>query len=126
MNVYERMDELRRKKGITWKYLNEHIPGTAYSSRMTELKREKTSLSINQLKVAAEILGTTVDYLLGDTNNQQPPEQKENPSIQENDIKAAFFRGADPTLTEEEMDLLWEDARTYMMYNISKRRKKEQ
>lgn len=45
--------------------------------------------------------------------------------LNESDIKAAFFRGADPTITDEEMDGLWEDARNYIMYKISQRSRKD-
>lgn len=79
MRVYEKINEIRKSKGITWKYLNEQIPG-AYSSRMTELKNGKTTLSKNQLEIVADILGTTTDYLLGNTDDPAPAGQKEKPA----------------------------------------------
>lgn len=47
-------------------------------------------------------------------------------SISENDIKAAFFNGADPTLTPEERDAMWEDAQEYFRFKIAQRRQKQQ
>ena len=40
----------------------------------------------------------------------------------QNDIRAAFFEGAED-LPPEEMDALWEDAREYIQYKLAQRRK---
>lgn len=71
MSIYNRINEVRKRKGITWKHLNENIPG-AYSSRMTEFKNGKTTLSKQQLSIVANILDTTTDYLLGNTDDPAP------------------------------------------------------
>lgn len=76
MSVYNRIDSVR--KGITWKYINDHVDG-AYHGRMTDLKHDKTTLSDTQLFAVAELLGTTVDYLLEKTDDPTPPEQKGSP-----------------------------------------------
>lgn len=80
MSVYTRINELREKRGITWKYLNENMPGKVYSSRMTELKNGKTTLNGEQLDAIAKILGTTPAYLLGVTDNPAPVGVKESPA----------------------------------------------
>lgn len=80
MCTYNRINEMRKKKGITWKFLNENIPGKVYSSRMTELKNGKTALSGEQLIVVAKILETSTDYLLGNTDDPSPAGQKESPA----------------------------------------------
>lgn len=79
MGVYQRIDELRKNKGIKWNYLNEKLPG-AYHGRMTELKNGKTTLNGEQLDAIAEILGTTSAYLLGATDDPSPAVQKESPA----------------------------------------------
>lgn len=76
MSVYSRIDSVR--KGITWKYINDHVDG-AYHGRMTDLKHNKTTLSDVQIQSVANILGTTTDYLLGKTDDPTPPGQKESP-----------------------------------------------
>lgn len=76
MCTYNRINEMRKKKGITWKFLNENIPGKVYSSRMTELKNGKTALSGEQLIVVAKILETSTDYLLGNTDDPSLEGQK--------------------------------------------------
>lgn len=78
MSVYTRINEIREKRGITWKYLNENMPGKVYSSRMTELKNGKTTLNGEQLDAIAKILGTTSAYLLGVTDDPTPAGQKES------------------------------------------------
>mgnify|MGYP002702177216 FL=1 len=72
MDTYNRIDEIRKRKGITWKYLNENIPGKFYRSRMTEFKNGKTTLTTEQLETIAGLLGTSLDYLLGNTDKPQP------------------------------------------------------
>ena len=64
--------------------------------------------------------GVSVDELLGKKNAVS-----ESDTISEDDIKAAFFEGAED-LTKEEMDALWEDARDYMRYKLEQRRKQQQ
>lgn len=71
MNLYNRIDELRKKKGITWKHINEKVDGT-YRGRMTEFKNGKTSFSHEQLETIAKILDTSTDYLLGRTDDPRP------------------------------------------------------
>lgn len=99
MSVYERIKA--QKKGITWNYLNENIDG-AYHGRMTDLKNGKTTLSTEQLKQVSEIIGVSVDYLLGQTDNPRPAEQKEKPPAQggelsEKDVRLIeWFRSLPP------------------------------
>lgn len=79
MEVYDRINLLRKKKGITWTHLNENVEG-AYHGRMTDLKNKKTTLSNSQLETVALILGTTLDYLLGNTDDPAPAGRKEGPA----------------------------------------------
>lgn len=83
------------------------------------------------LLMLAEYFSTSTDYLLGNTDDPRPAGEKEKLApqgerIADEDVKAAFFHGADPTLTEEEMENLWEDAKNYMMYKISQRSRKNE
>lgn len=79
------------------------------------------------LQLFADFFGVTTDYLLGGEQKEKPTstagEQTQN--ISEKDIRAAFFNGADPTLTEEEMDAMWEDAKSYMHFKLEQRRKQK-
>lgn len=64
----------------------------------------------------AEFLGTTSAYLLGETNNPNPTDDKE---INDNDIKFALF-GGDEGITDE----MFEDVKKYAEYIKSKKNNK--
>ena len=81
MSVYERINIVRKGKGVTWTHLNENVAGS-YHGRMTDLKNGKTTLSSDQLKTIAELLSTSTDYLLGNTDDPTPAGQKEKPPAQ--------------------------------------------
>lgn len=105
MSVYTRINEIREKRGVTWKYLNENIPGKVYSSRMTELKNGKTTLNGEQLDAIAEILGTTSAYLLGATDDPSPVGQKESSrhgiELSEKDVRIIQWFHSLPPETRE-------------------------
>lgn len=89
--------------------------------------RKSTSYQ-RRLPQIAEALGTTTEYLLtgnGPKKKTAPAKMPESDAISEDDIKAAFFEGAED-LTKEEMDALWADARDYMRYKLEQRRKQQQ
>ena len=89
--------------------------------------RKSTSYQ-RRLPQIAEALGTTTEYLLtgnGPKKKTAPAKVSDSDTISEDDIKAAFFEGAED-LTKEEMDALWEDARDYMRYKLEQRRKQQQ
>jgi len=89
--------------------------------------RKSTSYQ-RRLPQIAEALGTTTEYLLtgnGPKKKTAPAKRSESDAISDDDIKAAFFEGAED-LTKEEMDALWADARDYMRYKLEQRRKQQQ
>ena len=89
--------------------------------------RKSTSYQ-RRLPQIAEALGTTTEYLLtgnGPKKKTAPAKRSESDAISDDDIKAAFFEGAED-LTKEEMDALWAVARDYMRYQLEQRRKQQQ
>ena len=89
--------------------------------------RKSTSYQ-RRLPQIAEALGPTTEYLLTGTGPKKktaPAKRSESDAISDDDIKAAFFEGAED-LTKEEMDALWADARDYMRYKLEQRRKQQQ
>lgn len=48
-----------------------------------------------------------------------------SPIITDDQIKAAFFNGADPTLTKEEQDAMWDEAKAFIDFKIQQRKRKE-
>lgn len=75
MDVYSRINELRKLKGIKLSFINEKICG--YRGKMTDVKNGKVSLTEKELKIIADELSTTVDYLTGLTDD---PSQIEKPT----------------------------------------------
>lgn len=84
---------------------------------------------ISDLMDAPTLISTAIDIASSATYGQKEKptstagEQTQN--ISEKDIRAAFFNGADPTLTEEEMAAMWEDAKTYLHFKLEQRRKQK-
>lgn len=96
--------------------------------RVSEWRKRKSASYQKCLPQIAEALGTTTEYLLtgnGPKKKTAPAGVSDSDTISEDDIKAAFFEGAED-LTKEEMDALWEDARDYMRYKLEQRRKQQQ
>ena len=96
--------------------------------RVSEWRKRKSASFQRCLPQIAEALGTTTEYLLtgnGPKKKTAPAKRSESDAISDDDIKAAFFEGAED-LTKEEMDALWADARDYMRYKLVQRRKQQQ
>ena len=77
------------------------------------------------LKIA-DFFGVTTDYLLTGDENKKAPTQEGERGIDEQSLKVAFFRGADPTLTKEDMDAMWEDARAFRDFIVAKRKREKE
>ena len=98
------------------------------ASMVSQWRMGITKSYTRRLPQIAEALGTTTEYLLtgnGPKKKTAPSGVSDSDAISEDDIKAAFFEGADD-LTKEEMDALWADARDYMRYKLEQRRKQQQ
>ena len=54
-----------------------------------------------------------------------PEGRKSSDFITDDQIKAAFFNGADPTLTKEEQDAMWDEAKAFIDFKIQQRKRKE-
>ena len=90
---------------------------------LTDLKMGRRSgVSAKTADKIASYFGVTVGYLLG---TEDRTVMSDSDTISEDDIKAAFFEGAED-LTKEEMDALWADAQDYMRYKLEQRRKQRQ
>ena len=49
----------------------------------------------------------------------------DDPIITDDQIKAAFFNGADPDLTQEDRDAIWAEAKSFIRWKIREKRWKE-
>ena len=57
--------------------------------------------------------------------SEERPIEPPTPAITDDQIKAAFFNGADPTLTKEEQDAMWDEAKAFIDFKIQQRKRKE-
>jgi transcriptional regulator with XRE-family HTH domain len=61
---YERFEELRASRGITKKFIAQSLGRSA--TLCQDWKQKKSQPSEEQLRIVAEILGTSVGYLMGE------------------------------------------------------------
>ena len=67
---YDRFEQLRRSKGITKKFIAQSLGRSA--TLCQDWKQHKSQPSPDQLRRVADILGTTPDYLMGETEEPAP------------------------------------------------------
>ena len=93
-------------------------------SKVSQWRMGITKSYHKRLPQIAEALGTTTEYLLTGEGpkKKSAPAVSDSDTISEDDIKAAFFNGADPSLTPEEYDAMWEDAKEYFRFKIAQRK----
>lgn len=82
----------------------------------------KGTFPANRLSEIAQYLSVSVGYLLGEETDKAPAETGKR-SISDDDIKAAFFNGADPSITKEEMDAMWDDAKAFIQFKMEQRKR---
>ena len=93
--------------------------------RISEWKRGISSSYQKYLPEIAELLGTTTEYLLtgnGPKYKTAPADVSNSDTQNEGQLMAAFFEGG-KDLSEEEMAVLWQDAKDYIQWKLSQRRK---
>lgn len=125
LDIVERIFELADKQFPEQREFAAAIGVTP--SIVSEWRRRKSASYVKRLEKISQVLGTTPQYLLSGGTSEEDTGSKESRSdaVSEDDIKAAFFEGAED-LTKEEMDALWADARDYMRYKLEQRRKQQQ
>ncbi len=100
MGLYERIEQLCEKKGITVTTLCKQC--SVARANLSDLKMGRLkSLSATTLAKIAGYFGVSVEYLLGN----------ENCISEESRLKAALFGGG-----EEVTDEMWNEVKRYAMY----------
>lgn len=116
--MYNRIEELCKKRGVnvTSMCRDAGVP----RGNLTDLKMgRQASLSSRNLGKIADYFGVPMEFLLG-------KEQKETPALQEEDelkLKVAAYWGGGEDLPREELDELWDDARSYFRFKMREKRK---
>lgn len=76
---------------------------------------------MDKVQAIADYFGILKSDLTEDRDLPAPGRERQ---ISDDDIRAAFFGGADD-LTKEEMDAMWDDAKDYVQYKLEQRRRKK-
>lgn len=109
MVVLDRIKELSKKKGWSLSFLASKL-GLA-ASYFTDVKNGKTKISDDRLITVADILGTTPEYLKGETDVKEKPAEAD---VTFDDFTYALH-GETKELTEENKQKLLEMARFFKM-----------
>ena len=96
---YDRMNWLAKEKGVKKAHLCRLLGKTQYYLRDAE--KANTDIKGDALEILAAALGTTPEYLTGESDEKEPAGKR---ALSEEDIKFAFFGGDAGIMTEEDME----------------------
>ena len=116
---YDLYEMLCKKKGVAPTRAALDI-GLSKSAPTTWKKRGLTPQG-ETLQKLADYFGVTTDYLLTGEETKKATAPEGEREVTDREIKAAFFRGAD--MTDEEMDVAWEDVMDLRDIVIRKRKR---
>ena len=121
--VVDRIFALTKENGMEQKKLAEILGIT--DKKVSAWKTGRSKTYRDQIEKIAEVLGTTTEYLLtgnGPKYKTAPACVSNSDTQSEGQLMAAFFEGGND-LSEEEMAVLWQDAKDYIQWKLSQRRK---
>ena len=121
--VVDRIFALTKENGMEQKKLAEILGIT--DKKVSAWKTGRSKTYRDQIENIAEVLGTTTEYLLtgnGPKYKTIPADVSNSDTQNEGQLMAAFFEGG-KDLSEEEMAVLWQDAKDYIQWKLSQRRK---
>lgn len=121
---YDRFESVRVARGVTKAHIAAAIGRTPTICQ--DWKKGKSVPNSDQLKIVAAILGTTPEYLTGESDQKEKPAaQSDGRDINDADIMAAFW-GDDGDLTGEDVAELWADAKEYIAFKTAQLKKRKQ
>ena len=121
--VVDRIFALTKENGMEQKKLAEILGIT--DKKVSAWKTGRSKTYRDQIEKIAEVLGTTTEYLLtgnGPKYKTATADVSNSDTQSEGQLMAAFFEGG-KDLSEEEMAVLWQDAKDYIQWKLSQRRK---
>ena len=87
-------------------------------------RNKKSESYMKRLPQIAEILNTTVEYLLTGEKKEPAPAPRNGDELDRDTIMAAFM-GGDMDMSPEERDALWDDVYEYARFKAEQWRKKK-
>ena len=87
-------------------------------------RNKKSESYMKRLPQIAEILNTTVEYLLTGEKKEPAPTPKNGDELDRDTIMAAFI-GGDMDMSPEESEALWDDVYEYARFKAEQWRKKK-
>ena len=107
---------LRKREGLSQQELADRLGVTR--SRIGMYETGKREPDFESLEAFADFFNVNMDTLMGKASTP-----KDECSISDEELMAAFFNGAED-LTKEEMVEMWDDARDYIQYKLAQKRRK--
>ena len=89
----------------------------------SDWRRRRSASYTKRLTKIAEVLGTSVEYLL--TGEKEPAPTPKNGDELDRDAIMAAFIGGDMDMSPEERDALWDDVYEYARFKAEQWRKKK-
>ena len=90
----------------------------------SDWRRRRSASYTKRLTKIAEVLGTSVEYLLTGEKKEPGPTPKNGDELDRDAIMAAFI-GGDMDMSPEERDALWDDVYEYARFKAEQWRKKK-
>ncbi|MCR1922856.1 helix-turn-helix domain-containing protein [Flavonifractor plautii] len=90
----------------------------------SDWRRRRSASYTKRLAKIAEVLGTSVEYLLTGEKKEPAPTPKSEDELDRDTIMAAFM-GGDMDMSPEERDALWDDVYEYARFKAEQWRKKK-
>lgn len=112
------------EKGIGQKDFAEKLGTTDKTVSAWKTGRVDSFASMKWLPKIAEVLGTTVEYLVSGEKKEPSPAPKNGDELDRDTIMAAFI-GGDMDMSPEERDALWDDVYEYARFKAEQWRKKK-
>ena len=122
MDTAERIFQLLDKSGMEQKKFAELIGST--DKIVSKWRKSGLKSYRKYLPQIAEVLNTTVDYLLSGDEKKPAPTPKNGDELDRDTIMAAFM-GGDMDMSPEERDALWDDVYEYARFKAEQWRKKK-
>ena len=96
MSIFERIKQTAKQRGLTLTQVSEK----AHLGEKTLYKWKKTEPGAERLKSVADVLGVSVDYLLGTTDDPNPKTDSDAEPLTDNQKLIAY--SIDPDISDDE------------------------